>query len=89
MTITMILLIIAVINAITLAAFVNVSQHYSHLKSHKINDSIKSLVNINQHNIMENIKSALIEHNELCLEIHNHNKIAKRHTLILFSFLFL
>ncbi len=85
MTITMILLIIVVINAITIIAFVYVAQYYAHLKSQKINDSIKSLVNDNQNNIMENIKSALIEHNQLCLEIHNYNKITKRtYTYLIF-----
>jgi hypothetical protein len=85
MTITTILLIIVVIDAITLMALVYVAQYYCHLKSHKINDSIKSLVNVNQHNIMENIKSALIEHNQLCLQIHNNNKITKKtYTYLIF-----
>ncbi len=85
MIITMILFIIVVINALTLIAFVYVAQYYVHLKSQKINDSIKSLVNDNRHHIMENIKLALIEHNQLCSEIHNQNKITKKtYTYIIF-----
>jgi hypothetical protein len=70
-------LITIAIDALTAIVLVCITQYYLHLKSQKINDSIKSLVNANQHNIMGTIKSALIEHNELCSEIHNHNKITK------------
>jgi len=76
--ISIIVVIILSIDCLTLIAFIYITNYYLKLKFRKINDSIMSLVNLNKHNPMETIKSALIQHNNLCLEIHNHNKITKR-----------
>jgi hypothetical protein len=78
LTITVIQLIIIDIDTLTTIVLVYITQYYFCLKSQKINDSIKGLVNDNQHNILRTIKLALIEHNELCSEIHNHNMITKK-----------
>jgi hypothetical protein len=77
LTIIAIHLITIAIDALTIIILIYITQYYLHLKSQKINGSIKSLANGNQHNILGNIKWALIEHNQLCSEIHNHNKITK------------
>jgi len=78
LTITVIQLIIIDIDTLTTIVLVYITQYYFCLKSQKINDSIKGLVNDNEHNILRTIKLALIEHNELCSEIHSHNKITKK-----------
>jgi hypothetical protein len=77
MTITIILLITLILDCLTAIAQVYIDQYYLHLKSQQINDFVMSLVNANQIKLFENYKSALIEHNQLCLELHNQNKIMK------------
>ncbi len=72
---TFILFVNIAIDALITTAFIYETQYYLHLKSQKINELIMNLVNDNQ--TMETIKSALIEHNQLCLELHNQNKITK------------
>ncbi len=56
LTIIAIHLITIAIDALTIIILIYITQYYLHLKSQKINGSIKSLANGNQRNILGNIK---------------------------------
>ncbi len=67
-----------IINGYLTLAVAYIGLFYLQLKCQKMNDTIMSLVKNKKTNSIEKIKSALIEHNGICEEISDMNKITNK-----------
>jgi hypothetical protein len=65
------------INGCKAMAMIYIIQYYLHLKIRNMNESIANLLKNKKINSIESIKSALFEHNGICEQISNMNKISK------------
>ncbi len=81
----MALFINLVINSFLTLALVYIIQYYLYLKIRNMNENIANLLKNKKINSIESIKSALIEHNGICEEISDLNKISKS---LYFTFVF-
>ncbi len=85
LTLNMALFISSVINGFLTMAIVYIIQYYLHLKIRNMNQNIANLLKKKKINSIESIKSALFEHNGICEEISDLNKISES---LYFTFIF-
>jgi len=78
MSINLFLIVYTVVNSYIVVAFMYFIQLYINLKAQKVNESMKTFETNSHTNISIITNSFLVEHNQICLEIHNINKFWKK-----------